>query len=145
MQCSISSHRNYGKRMALSFNEEIQSGYYQNTSVSVEGASLEWVDVDSTTRHTCYFGHWSDDSKQDSATTIRNMRDARALCQRRPARSLVEGQSCGGTVWKGTDGRTDIVLHAVCPACRVVRCLLPGGTVGYPAQPGLTWRNPRLG
>jgi hypothetical protein len=25
--------------MGLSFNEEIQSGYYQNTSVSVEGAS----------------------------------------------------------------------------------------------------------
>jgi len=42
---SISSHRNYSERMVLSFNEEIQSGYYQNTSVSVEGASLEWVDV----------------------------------------------------------------------------------------------------
>lgn len=38
---SISSHRNYGKRLPLSFNEEIQSGYYQNTSVSVESASLE--------------------------------------------------------------------------------------------------------
>ena len=36
---SISSHRDYGERMGLSFNEEIQSGYYQNTSVSVEGAS----------------------------------------------------------------------------------------------------------
>ncbi len=38
---SISTHRDYGERMPLSFNEEIQSGYYQNTSVSVEGASLE--------------------------------------------------------------------------------------------------------
>jgi hypothetical protein len=38
---SASTHRNYGERMLLSFNEEIQSGYYQNTSVSVEGASLE--------------------------------------------------------------------------------------------------------
>ena len=41
---SVSSHRDYDERMGLSFNEEIQSGYYQNTSVSVEGASLEWVD-----------------------------------------------------------------------------------------------------
>ena len=38
---SVSSHRNYGERMPLSFNKEIQSGYYQNTSVSVEGASIE--------------------------------------------------------------------------------------------------------
>ncbi len=38
---SIRSHRNYGERMPLSFNKEIQSGYYQNTSVSVEGASIE--------------------------------------------------------------------------------------------------------
>ena len=35
---SISSHRDYGKRMLLSFNKEIQSGYYQNTLVSIEGA-----------------------------------------------------------------------------------------------------------
>ena len=38
MRGSVSSHRDYGERMGLSFNEEIQSGYYQNTSVSVEGA-----------------------------------------------------------------------------------------------------------
>jgi len=38
---SISTHRDYGERMPLSFNKEIQSGYYQNTSVSVEGVSLE--------------------------------------------------------------------------------------------------------
>ena len=60
--------------MGLSFNEEIQSGYYQNTSVSVEGASLEWVDVHGKC-HTRYFGHWSDDSKQDAAATTRNMRN----------------------------------------------------------------------
>jgi hypothetical protein len=30
--------------MGLLFNKEIQSQYYQNTSVSVEGASLEWID-----------------------------------------------------------------------------------------------------
>ncbi len=42
---SISSHCNYGERMPLSFNKEIQSGYYQNMSVSVEGASIEWVDA----------------------------------------------------------------------------------------------------
>jgi hypothetical protein len=41
--------------MRLSFNEEIQSGYYQNTSVSVEGASLEWVD-EGGAKHTRYFG-----------------------------------------------------------------------------------------
>ena len=40
---SVSSHCDYGERMGLSFNKEIQSGNYQNTSVSVEGASLEWV------------------------------------------------------------------------------------------------------
>ncbi len=53
---SISNHRNYGERMPLSFNEEIQSGYYQSTSSSVKGASIEWVDAAGAT-HTCYFGH----------------------------------------------------------------------------------------
>jgi hypothetical protein len=37
----VSSHRDYGERMGLSFNKEIQSQYYTNTLVSVEGASLE--------------------------------------------------------------------------------------------------------
>jgi hypothetical protein len=49
---SVSSHHDYGERMMLSFNEEIQSGYYQNKSVSVEGASIEWVDAAGETR-TC--------------------------------------------------------------------------------------------
>ncbi len=40
----MSSHRDYGKRLALSFNKEIHSQYYQNMSVSVEGSSLEWID-----------------------------------------------------------------------------------------------------
>jgi hypothetical protein len=87
--------------MGLSFNEEIQSGYYQNTSVSVEGASLEWVD-EGGAKHTRYFGHWSDDSKQDGATTTRNMRDE--LCVDGNPLDLVEGLTVGGTVWKGTDG-----------------------------------------
>jgi hypothetical protein len=39
MRSSVSSHRDYGKRLGLSFNEEIQSMYYQITLVSVEGAS----------------------------------------------------------------------------------------------------------
>ena len=69
---SISSHRDYGERMGLSFNEEIQSSYYQNTSVSVEGASVEWVD-EADVKHTRYFGHWSDDSKQDASATTHNM------------------------------------------------------------------------
>jgi hypothetical protein len=98
---SVSSHRDYGERMGLSFNEEIQSGYYQNTSVSVEGASLEWVD-EGGAKHTRYFGHWSDDSKQDGATTTRNMRDE--LCVDGNPLDLVEGLTVGGTVWKGTDG-----------------------------------------
>ncbi len=98
---SISSHRDYGERMGLSFNEEIQSGYYQNTSVSVEGALLEWVDVHGK-RHTRYFGHWSDDSKQDAAATTRNMRNE--LCIEGNPLDLVEGLSVGGMVWKGTDG-----------------------------------------
>jgi hypothetical protein len=64
---SIRSHPDYGEWMPLSFNEEIQSGYYQDTSVSVEGALVEWVDAAGATC-TCYFSHWSDDSKQDAAT-----------------------------------------------------------------------------
>ena len=43
---SISSHRDYGEKMPLSFNNKIQSKYYQCCSVSVEGASFEWVDVE---------------------------------------------------------------------------------------------------
>ncbi len=70
---SVSSHHDYGERMPLSFNEEIQSGYYQNTSVSVKGALIEWVDAAGETP-TRYFGHWSDDSKQDAAATTHNMR-----------------------------------------------------------------------
>jgi hypothetical protein len=60
--------------MGLLFNEEIQSWYYQNSCVSVEGALLEWVD-EGGAKHTRYFGHWSNDSKQDAATTTHNMRD----------------------------------------------------------------------
>jgi hypothetical protein len=87
--------------MGLSFNEEIQSQYYQNTSVSVEGALLEWMDADGG-KHTRYFGHWSDDGKQDAAATTRNMRVE--LCVDGDPLDLVEGLSVGGTVWKGTDG-----------------------------------------
>ena len=93
---SVSSHRDYGERMGLSFNEEIQSGYYQNTSVSAEGASLEWVD-EGGAKHTRYFGHWSD----DAATTTRNMRDE--LCIDSNTLDLVEELTVGGTMWKGTD------------------------------------------
>ena len=39
-QGCISPHRDYGERMGLLFNEEMQLQYYQNTSVSVEGASM---------------------------------------------------------------------------------------------------------
>ena len=98
---SVSTHRNYGERMPLSFYEEIQIGYYQNTSVSVEGASLKWVDKAGET-HTRYFGHWSDDSKQDAAATTRNMRCK--LCINGDATQLVEGLDIGGTAYKGTDG-----------------------------------------
>ncbi len=98
----VSSHRDYGERMGLSFNKEIQSQHYQNTSVSVEGASLEWMDVDGG-KHMRYFGHWSpDDCKQDAAGTTRNMQDE--LCVDGNLLDLVEGLSVGGTVWKGTDG-----------------------------------------
>ncbi len=61
-------HRNYGERLGLLFNKEIQSQYYQNTSVSVEGALLELINKEDG-RHTRYFGHWLDDSKQDAAAT----------------------------------------------------------------------------
>ncbi len=99
---SIISHRDYGERMPLTFNNEIQSEYYGNTSVSVEGSSLEWVDVEEGVWHTWYFGHWSDDSKQDAAATTRNMHYE--LCVDGDATKLVEGLEIGGTVWKGTDG-----------------------------------------
>ncbi len=102
---SVSSHRNYGERMPLSFNEEIQSGYDQNTSVSFKGALIEWVDAAGETR-TCYFGHWSDNSKQDATATMHNMRCK--LCVDGFAMQLVEGLMVGGTVWKGTDGATTL-------------------------------------
>jgi hypothetical protein len=87
--------------MGLLFNKEIQSQYYQNTSVSVEGASLEWID-EVGGHCTRYFGHWLDDSKQDAAATTRNM--CAELCIKGDPNNLVEGLSCSGTVWKGTDG-----------------------------------------
>ncbi len=92
---SVSSHRDYGERMPLSFNNEIQSEYYSNISVSVEGASLEWNEVEGD-RHTRYFGHWSDDSKQDAATMTQNMQ--RELCIDGNATQLVAGLNVGGTV-----------------------------------------------
>jgi hypothetical protein len=98
---SVSSHRDYSERMPLSFNKKIQSSYYQITSVSVEGALIELVNAAGETR-TCYFGHWSDDSKQDAATTMHNMRCE--LCINGLVMQLVEGLMVGSTVWKGTDG-----------------------------------------
>ena len=65
---SVSSHRDYGERLSVSFNEQIQSEYFQNTSVSIEGTSLEWIGVDGA-QHMLYFGHWSDDLKQCAAAT----------------------------------------------------------------------------
>ena len=58
--------------MPLSFNDEIQSGYYQNTLVSVKGALLEWVDVVGKML-THSFSHWSNNFKQDAAATTHNM------------------------------------------------------------------------
>ena len=42
---SVSSHRDYGERLSVLFNEQIQSKYFQNTSMSVKGTSLEWIGV----------------------------------------------------------------------------------------------------
>jgi hypothetical protein len=98
---SPGSHRDYGERMPVNFNDQLQCGYFENTSVSVEGSSLEWVD-EADEKHVRYFGHWSDDSKQDATTTTRNMR--RELCEGGDAGKLVEGLVAGGTVYKGTDG-----------------------------------------
>jgi hypothetical protein len=96
---SIGSHCDYDERMPLSFNKEIQSGYYQNMSVSIKGALLEWVNAAGATR-TWYFGHWSDNFKQDAAATMHNMQCK--LCVDRHAVQLVDGLMVGGTVWKGT-------------------------------------------
>jgi hypothetical protein len=102
---SVSSHWDYGERMPHSFNKETQSSYYQNTSVSVEGALIEWVDAAGATR-TCYFGHWLDKSKQDAAVTTHNM--CCKLCVNGCTTQLVNGLMVGGTVWKGTDGATTL-------------------------------------
>jgi hypothetical protein len=96
---SISSHCDYGERMRLSFNKEIQSSYYQNTSVSVKGALIEWVGA-AGAMHTCYFSHWSDNSKQDAAATMHNM--LCKLCVNGCTLQLVDGLMVGGTIWKGT-------------------------------------------
>jgi hypothetical protein len=53
-------------------------------------------------RHTRYFGHWLDDSKQDALATTHNMHSE--LCIDGNATWLVDGLALGGTVWKGTDG-----------------------------------------
>jgi hypothetical protein len=87
--------------MPLSFNKEIQSSYCQNTLFSITGVSLEWVDEAGDTR---YFGHWSDNSNQDAATTMQNMHCK--LCNDGDAMQLVNGLALGDTVWKGTDGTT---------------------------------------
>jgi hypothetical protein len=105
---SIGSHCDYGERMLLSFNKEIQSGYYQNTSVSIQGALLEWVDAAGVTR-TCYFGHWLDDSEQDAAATMHNMRCE--LCINGCAIQHVNELMVGGTVWKGTDGAVTLYRY----------------------------------
>ncbi len=63
--------------------------------------SLEWMYVDGG-KHTCYFGHWSNDNKQDAAATMWNMRNK--LCVVNNPLVLVKGLSVGGTLWKGTDG-----------------------------------------
>ncbi len=101
MRGSVSSHRDYDKRMPLSFNKEIQSGYYQNMSVSVEGGLIEWVDAAGETG-TRYFGHWSNDSKQDATAITHNMHCK--LCIDGFTMQLVEELMVGGTVWRGTDG-----------------------------------------
>jgi len=87
--------------MLLSFNEEIQSGYYQNMPVSVEGALLKWVNAAGETL-TSSFGHWSNNSKQDAAATMWNMRCE--LYVDGDATQLIEGLDVGGTAYKGTDG-----------------------------------------
>jgi hypothetical protein len=62
---------------------------------------IEWVDAAGTTR-TCYFGRWSDNSKQDAAATMHNVHCK--LCVNGCATQLVDRLMVGGTVWKGTDG-----------------------------------------
>ena len=100
---SVSIHLDYGERMQLSFNEKIQTGYYQNMLVSVEGASLEWVNKACETL-TRYFGHWFDNSKQDATATMWNMRCE--MCVDGDALQLVEGLDANSMAYKRTDGAT---------------------------------------
>ena len=95
---SFSCHRNYGKRMLLSFNKEIQSVYYQNMLVRIKGALLEWVDVAGAT-NTHYFGHWSGDSKQYAAAMTPNM--CCKLCVNGDATKLVQGLRVRSTAYRG--------------------------------------------
>jgi hypothetical protein len=52
--------------------------------------------------HTGYLGHWSDDFKQNAATTTQNM--CCKFCIDGGTTQLVEGLAVGSTVCKGTDG-----------------------------------------
>jgi hypothetical protein len=49
-----------------------------------------------------YFGHWSDNLKQEAAATTRNTRNK--PCINGNLLDLVKGLDVGGAEWKGTDG-----------------------------------------
>ncbi len=62
---------------------------------------MKWVDCNGMT-HTRYFGHWSDDLKQDAAATTHNM--CAELSVNGNPQHHVERLSVGGTVWKESNG-----------------------------------------
>ena len=96
--------------LSASFANQIQSEYYGgNISVSIEGIALEHFSVVSQTNinsttpsrqcHAVFHSFWSDDSKQDAATTTAHINRFISLLKDKKVftRSL-------NTIWKNSDG-----------------------------------------
>ena len=109
---SVRTRRDYAERLAASFNLEAQAEHFGNgRSLSMEGSSVEtfckasvdaylagvWS-MDEADLKMVFHSHFSDESRQDAATTHAHMRvlfgDLKGL-----------GEMCAGmTVWDDTDG-----------------------------------------
>jgi hypothetical protein len=72
---SVYSHRDYAERLSAVFNDQAQSDHFGNDrSLSIEGCSIEMHSPEEGCGTTMEFhSHFSDDSKQDAASTHANM------------------------------------------------------------------------
>ena len=109
---SIRTRRDYAERLAAAFSLEIQCDHFGNSrNLSMEGSSVEtfcraavdayrngvWQMSDDDLRMT-FHSHFSDDSRQDAATTHAHM--TVLLEQLKEIGELLEGM----TMWDDTDG-----------------------------------------